>query len=89
MIISVGLIAPLSVFGIRLALGLDVTLGLSVALLLAGGIPAIVMLTVFRGAPPRTIGQVLYDTDQAPTEMKAVPIGPARRPQAKSRAFRE
>jgi hypothetical protein len=79
MIISVGLIAPLGVFGVRFALGLEVTLGQSVALVLAGCVPAIVMLAVFRGAPPRTIGQVLYDTDQASPEMQPIPIGPAPR----------
>ena len=38
----------------------------------------VVLLTVFRGAPPRTISQVLYDTDRASSEMHAVPIGPGR-----------
>jgi hypothetical protein len=75
-IITLGFTAPIAVLGIRLALGSPVTVGLSLALLLAGCVPAAVMLTVFRGAPPRTIAQVLYDTDRT-TSPELQPIAAA------------
>jgi hypothetical protein len=57
--------AIIAVIGVRLEMGAPVTLAQSVALLMLGCIPAAVLVLVFRGAPPPTIGQVLYETDQA------------------------
>jgi len=77
-IITLGFTAPIVVLGIRFAMGLPATLGQSLALVLPGCVPAIVAVTVFRGPPPRTIGQVLYDTDQASPDMIPIPMDAGR-----------
>ena len=48
------------------------TLPWSVAILALGSIPVVVLLVVFRGAPPNTIAQVLYDTDQTASGLARV-----------------
>jgi hypothetical protein len=56
----------IAVLGGGAAFGVPFTVGQGVAMLLAGLIPAAVLLGVFRGAPPKTIAQVLYDLEQMP-----------------------
>jgi hypothetical protein len=58
------LISLIVTIGIVLGPGMPGTLPRSVAILALGSIPVVVLLVVFRGAPPNTIAQVLYDTDQ-------------------------
>ncbi len=53
------------VLGVAVAIGVPVTIGEGVSVLLAGCVPALVLATVFRGAPPRTIGQALFELDYA------------------------
>lgn len=50
---------------IRLALGPPTSIADGLGLLLLGVLPAAIFLTVFRGAPPPTVAEVLYDTEQA------------------------
>ena len=57
----------IAALGAGAALGVPFTVGQGVAMLLAGFIPAAVLLGVFRGAPPKTISQVLYDLEQTAT----------------------
>lgn len=56
--------------GARFTLGIEVTAGQILTLLLVGAVPVIVLVAVFRGAP-RTIGQILYETDQTSSETNA------------------
>ena len=55
------------VVGVRFSLGVAVSATQILWVLLAGCVPAIVLVVVFRGAP-RTIGQLLYETDQKSSE---------------------
>jgi len=50
--------------GARLTLGLPTSLDQGALWLLSGCVPVVVLLTIFRGAPPPTIGEVIYDTEQ-------------------------
>jgi hypothetical protein len=43
--------------------------GTSVLLLAAAVLPPVVLLMVFRGAPPKSVSQVLYDEEQAPSRV--------------------
>ena len=58
------LISLIVTIGIFLGPGMPATLPRSVAIFALGSIPVVVLLVVFRGAPPHTIAQVLYETDQ-------------------------
>jgi hypothetical protein len=73
-LIALCVATPLGVLGIRGALGYPITISQIFVLLLAGCVPVIVMLGVFRGVAPRTIAQVLYDTDQQSREMRPIPV---------------
>lgn len=59
-------VAVVAALSIRVAIGAPITVLAGVGLLLVGCVPAIVLYAVFRGAPPKTIGEVLYDAEQAP-----------------------
>lgn len=55
---------------VRVGLGATpVSLSEALAWLMAGAVPTLVMLSVFRGAP-RTTGQMLRDLDQLPASPK-------------------
>lgn len=43
--------------------------GMSVLLLAAAILPPAVLLMVFRGAPPKSVSQVLYDEEQTPARV--------------------
>jgi hypothetical protein len=58
-----GAIAVLLV--IRFALGPPTSLAEGLGLLLLGALPAAIFLAIFRGAPPPTVAEVLYDTEHA------------------------
>ena len=47
-----------------LALGLPVSAAGSLSALALALVPPLVFLTIFRGAPPKSIGQVLYTEEQ-------------------------
>ncbi len=55
--------ALIAMLGAGVALGVPATLTQTVEVFLVGCIPAMVLLKVFRGAPPPTVAQVLYDAD--------------------------
>ena len=63
-LIAVWLVSLIATIRIFLGPGMPSTLPQTIALLALGSIPIVVLLVVFRGAPPHTIAQVLYDTDQ-------------------------
>lgn len=56
-------VAVAALVSVRLALGTP-TAAENLAIGLAACLPVIVLLAVFRGAPSRSIGQVLYDADR-------------------------
>ena len=66
------LLSLIVIIGIFLGPGMPGTLPWSVAILALGSIPVVVLLVVFRGAPPNTIAQVLYDTDQTASGLARV-----------------
>lgn len=51
--------------GFRMATSGAPALGESLGWLLVGTLPVLVLLRVFRGAPPETVAQVLYNTEHA------------------------
>jgi hypothetical protein len=55
------------VISVGLAFGLVASLWNGALLFLLGCIPAAMLLIVFRGAPPPTVAQVLYDADRTQT----------------------
>lgn len=57
----------LGVLGLGAALGVPFTFVQALGLLLLACLPPFVLVTVFRGAPPNTIAQVLYNAGQTPT----------------------
>ena len=63
--ISYWIAAVILVAGVTLASGADITAGRIFALFLLAGIPPVVMVMVFRGAPEQTIGEILYDAEHA------------------------
>ena len=50
---------------IRFALGPPTSIAEAMGLLLLGALPAAIFLAIFRGAPPQTAAEVLYDTEHA------------------------
>lgn len=58
------ILAVAAMVSIRFALGTPATTAENLAIGVLTGIPIIVLLVVFRGAPSRSIAQVLYDADQ-------------------------
>ena len=62
---------------IGLALGHQPTVGDAIGGILLWSVPAIIFVLIFRGAPPNTIAQVLYDAEQAPA-LGSVGIAPPR-----------
>ena len=85
-VISCWLTALLATLAIALALGVEMTQGRSIALLLVACLPPVVLVTVFRGAPEPSIGQILYDADHAgarigsPATQGSVATGDVRKP---------
>ena len=63
--VSAWLVLVVIIAGVGRAMGLPVTLGSTLLLLVAGFLPVAIVLAVFRGAPPPTIGQVLYEEEHA------------------------
>jgi Na+/H+ antiporter NhaC len=63
----------IATLGVVAAIGVPVTVGLGVSVILAGILPAVVLVAVFQGAPPRSVGQVLYDVDHE--TRGGVPLG--------------
>jgi hypothetical protein len=61
--ISVWLIGLLLVVGFSLASGTPVTLTGILLVVVAGSVPPALLVTLLRSAP-RTVGQVIYDTEQ-------------------------
>jgi hypothetical protein len=61
------------VASIAALLGRPVTPGTVFLFLTATVLPPAVWLVVFRGAPPRSINQVLYDEEQAPARVPRLP----------------
>ena len=62
--ISSWLVALVVLFAIRVVLGGPTSLAEGVSLIALGCIPALVLMVVFRGAPPQTIAEVLHDAEQ-------------------------
>lgn len=65
-IITAWLVTLTAATTIRLLAGPPPSLVETLTVLALWVVPAVVFMTVFRGAPPQTIGQVLYDAEQAP-----------------------
>jgi hypothetical protein len=63
-LISGWVLAVIAVVSVRLALGTPPTTAENLAIGVLACIPIIVLVVVFRGAPSRSIAQVLYDADQ-------------------------
>jgi hypothetical protein len=61
-------VALAAYLAIRISLGVTIGAAEVVTMILMGCAPALVLITVFRGAP-RTIGQLLYDTDHASSDL--------------------
>jgi hypothetical protein len=62
--ITIGWFIALSaVFSMRIAFGVPTSFRDGLVWLLLGGIPAVVLAPLFRGAPT-TVAEVLYDTEQ-------------------------
>ena len=57
-------IATLLFVGISIAGGAEITFGRSLLVLIAAVAPPALLLAIFRGAPPKTVAQVLYDQEQ-------------------------
>jgi hypothetical protein len=72
-LITIWVVAVLLFIGVSLANGTPITLAWSVGVLALGCLPPAILLTIFRGAPPRTIGQVLYDEEHATVAAQDVP----------------
>jgi len=66
--IAAWFVALVAVLVVRVSLGIAVSAAQIFTLALAGCVPAVVLLMVFRGAP-RTIGQLLYDTEHATAQV--------------------
>jgi hypothetical protein len=64
-IVVVWLVAVVAAIGIRMVFGTaSVSMTEGLAWLIVGSVPAVVVLSVFRGAP-QTTAQMLYDTDRS------------------------
>ncbi len=72
-------LAAAVLFGVRLALGLPPSLAGGIAIVLLGCVPAVVLMKVFRGAPPQSIAQVLYDAERVAGPAAGIAPGPADR----------
>lgn len=74
-IIAGWFMAVVALVGIRLALLAppSVTEGVAWSLLLC--VPPMILLSVFRGAPPQTVGEVLYEVEHPATAGTAVSQG--------------
>jgi hypothetical protein len=68
-LVAAWLISLVVITGFLLGPGMPSTLPQTIAVLALGSIPVVVLLVVFRGAPPRTIAQVLYDTDRTASDL--------------------
>jgi hypothetical protein len=62
-IISVWIVALLLLVGFTVAGGTPITTSGVLLVTLAAVLPPVVLMMVFRGAPPRTVGQVIYDEE--------------------------
>jgi hypothetical protein len=51
-------------------LGVPATTGFTLLFLAAAVLPPAILLVVFRGAPPRSIDQMLYDEEHAPARAR-------------------
>lgn len=58
-------LALVGLLAVRALLGVPATLLGSLGILLIGCFPAVVLLIFYRGAPPQSIGSVLYDAEHA------------------------
>jgi hypothetical protein len=68
------LAAVAGLLGARIAFGsAPVSATEAIVWLLVGSVPATIFLFTFRGAPPPTIAQVLYDAEQRPDATAQVP----------------
>jgi hypothetical protein len=65
-VVSAWFAALLAMFGLPVVVGMTVPLTVALAGLLLTGIPLALFLLVFRGTPPQTIAEVLYDVEQSP-----------------------
>jgi len=52
------------VVGIRLVAGVGPSLTGAFGVVVLGCVPAVILLMVFRGAPPRTIAEVLHEAER-------------------------
>jgi hypothetical protein len=57
---------------IRIAAGLPLSLAGAVGAMALGCVPAMVLLMVFRGAPPQTVAEVLHEAER-PARRRAIP----------------
>lgn len=62
-VIAGWIVAVAATFAGSVALGVPTTLAQGIGWLLAGVVPALILMSVFRGAPPPTISEVLYETE--------------------------
>jgi hypothetical protein len=71
-IVVAWLIAVVAAIAVRIVFGAtSVSITEAVGWLMVGGVPAVVVLSVFRGAP-QTMAQMLYDTDHPAHAERAV-----------------
>jgi hypothetical protein len=66
-LVSAWLTLMVLTLGASLAVGYELTATLYICAI--GCLPPLVLWAVFRGAPPPSIGQVIYETEQAPGDM--------------------
>lgn len=62
-VIAGWLVAVAASFAGSVALGVPPTLAQGIGWLLLGAVPVLILMSVFRGAPPPTISEVLYETE--------------------------
>src|SRR5713101_3735621 len=79
-VITVWFVALMLIIGVGLANGIPITLAWTLSLLIFGCLPPVILLILFRGAPPRTIGQVLYDEEHATPEIAGRSLSIERAP---------
>ena len=63
-VVTIWFAALLAVLGLRIVMDVPTSIVEGMGLILLGCAPALILVSVFRGAPPQTIAQVLYDAEQ-------------------------
>ena len=66
-VLSAWLMALLAMFGAPAVVGMSIPFSVAITGMLLTGIPIALFLLLYRGAPPQTIGQILYDAEHSPS----------------------